>query len=139
MTDELASIFASEFAPGEAYTAGAGKTCGYTGTGAVRFVTVRIAHGRNAKPAFRRTLRAVRQTLHGVDSPPPVAVDGLGDRAYYAFDEFIGEASLQVLDGRTFVQVTAALTASRGERSVAAEAVLAGLATDVLSRTRRSG
>ncbi len=133
-TDELSVTFASEFGAGDAYSAGTGKTCGYTGTGLVRFVTVRIAHKGSAKLAFRRTLRALRTTLRDIDSPPPVVVEGLGDRAYYAMDEFLGEAYLQVLDGRTFVQVTAALTKSDDDRSVVAQPVLVALATRVLER-----
>ena len=137
-TDELTSVFATDFTPGEAAIIGTGRTCGYTGTGPgtgpVRYVTVRIATGTQARVGFRRTMKALRETLRGIDNPPPAPIADLGDRAYFSFDDFLGEASLEVLDGRRYVQVTASLTTSDGDRSVVAESVLRALAVDVLDR-----
>ena len=135
-TAELTSVFATDFASGEAAIIGTGRTCGYTGTGTgpVRYVTVRIATGTQARVGFRRTMKALRETLRGIDSPPPAPIADLGDRAYFSFDEFLGEASLEVLDGRRYVQVTASLTTNDGDRSVVAESVLRALAVDVLDR-----
>lgn len=106
-TDELAAALGSTFGHGPPYQAGTGTTCGYDGIGPVRGATVRVARGKHAKVAMTTTLRALRETLASVGSDPPVKIAGLGKKAYYSLDEFIGEGSIEVLDGKVFVQVTA--------------------------------
>jgi len=132
-TDDLNATFGSTFGPGEQYVAGTGVTCGFEGTGPVRGATVRVARGKAARVAMAKSLRALRETLRSVDSPPPKKVADLGDRAYYSLDEFLDEGSLEVLDGRTFVQVTAILSPGANPSAVS-ERVLTGLATGVLDR-----
>ena len=132
-TGELDTALGSTFGPGEQYVAGTGVTCGFEGTGPVRGATVRIARGKQAKVAMTRSLRALRETLKSIDSDPPRKVAGLGDKAYYSLDEFIKEASLEVLDGRTYVQVTAALSPG-ADPGFVAESVLVGLAERALDR-----
>ncbi len=130
---ELAAALGSTFEPGHAYDAGTGTTCGFDGTGTARGATVRLATGKQARLAMTRTLKALRQTLHDVDSPPPTKVAGLGDKAFYALDEFLGEGSIEVLDGKTFVQVTA-IVAANGDPASVSESVLRGLAERALAR-----
>jgi len=132
-TDELDAALGSTFGPGEQYVAGTGVTCGFEGTGPVRGATVRSARGKQAKVAMTKSLRALRETLKSIDSDPPRKVAGLGDKAYYSLDEFLDEASLEVLDGKTYVQVTAILSPG-ADPGFVAESVLIGLATRALDR-----
>jgi hypothetical protein len=131
-TDELGAALDSVFQPGSAYDAGTGTSCGFDGIGPVRGATVRVAVGKQAKQAMTRTLKALRQTLHDIDSEPPTKVAGLGDKAWYSLDEFLGEGSIEVLDGKTFVQVTA-IVAANGDTTVVSESVLRGLAEQALA------
>ena len=126
-TGELDAALGSTFGPGEQYVAGTGETCGFEGTGPVRGATVRIARGKQAKVAMTRSLRALRETLKSIDSDPPRKVAGLGAKAYYSLDEFLDEASVEVLDGKTYVQVTAILSPG-ADPGFVAESVLVGLA-----------
>ncbi len=132
-TDELGAALDSVFQPGSAYDAGTGTSCGFDGVGPVRGATVRVAAGKQAKVAMTRTLKALRQTLHDVESAPPSKVRGLGDKAYSSLDEFLGEGSIEVLDGKTFVQVTA-IVAANGDTTAVSESVLRGLAEQALAR-----
>jgi hypothetical protein len=132
-TEELGVALDSVFQPGNAYDAGTGRSCGFDGIGPVRGATVRVASGKQAKLAMTRTLKALRQTLQGLDSDPPRRVTGLGDKAYYSLDEFLGEGSIEVLDGKTFVQVTA-IVAANGDTAAVSESVLRGLAEQALVR-----
>jgi hypothetical protein len=132
-TDELGVALDSVFQPGSPYQAGTGTSCGFDGTGPVRGATVRVASGKQAKVAMARTLKALRQTLRDIDSGPPTKVAGLGDKAWYSLDEFLGEGSIEVLNGRTFVQVTA-IVAPSGDTAAVSETVLRGLAEQALAR-----
>jgi hypothetical protein len=132
-TAELDAALGSTFGPGEQYVAGTGVTCGFEGTGPVRGATVRVARGKDAKVAMARTLKALRETLRSIDSEPPKRVADLGDKAFYSLDEFLDEGSLEVLDGKIFVQVTAILSPG-ADPSLVSERVLAGLAAQALDR-----
>lgn len=134
-TDELGVALGSVFEPGSAFNAGTGTSCGFDGVGPVRGATVRVASGKQAKLAMTRTLKALRQTLHDIDSDPPSKVAGLGDKAYSSLDEFLGEGSIEVLDGKTFVQVTA-IVAANGDTAAVSESVLQGLAEQALARAK---
>jgi hypothetical protein len=134
-TDELGVALDSVFQPGSAYDAGTGTSCGFDGIGPVRGATVRVASGKQAKLAMTRTLKALRQTLRDVDSEPPRKVAGLGDKAYSSLDEFLGEGSIEVLDGKTFVQVTA-IVAANGDTAAVSASVLRGLAEQALARAK---
>jgi hypothetical protein len=132
-TDELAATLHSTFGAGKRYVAGTGVTCGFDGTGPVRNATVRVARGKQAKVALASTLRALRQTLQDVRSPPPKRAAGLGDKAYYSLDTFLGEGSVEVLRGQTFVQVTAAVSPG-ADPALVSEPALKALAAEVLAR-----
>jgi hypothetical protein len=132
-TDELAATLHSTFGAGRRYVAGTGVTCGFDGTGPVRNATVRVARGKQAKVALASTLRALRQNLKEVQISPPKRVAGLGDKAYFSLDTFLGEGSVEVLRGRTFVQVTAAVSPG-ADPALVAEPALKALATEVLAR-----
>lgn len=132
-TDELNAALGSTFGPGEQYVAGTGVTCGFEGTGPVRGATVRVARAKQAKVAMAKTLRALRETLRSVSSDPPKKVAGLGDKAYYSLDEFLDEGSVEVLDGKTFVQVTA-IVSPGADPGLVSERVLTGLAQQALDR-----
>ena len=132
-TDELDAALGSTFGPGEQYVAGTGVTCGFEGTGPVRGATVRVARGKQAKVAMTKSLRALRETLRSIDSDPPRKVAGLGTRAYYSLDEFLDEGSIEVLDGKTYIQVTAILSPGAAPDFVS-ESVLADLAARALAR-----
>lgn len=134
-TDELAAALGSTFGHGPPYQAGTGTTCGYDGIGPVRGATVRVARGKHAKVAMTTTLRALRETLASVGSDPPVKIAGLGKKAYYSLDEFIGEGSIEVLDGKVFVQVTA-IVAPNNDTALVSEAVLSELAKQALTRAK---
>ncbi|MCJ7437347.1 MAG: hypothetical protein MUP97_06250 [Acidimicrobiia bacterium] len=132
-TGELGAALGSTFGPGEQYVAGTGVTCGFEATGPVRGATVRVARGKQAKVAMTKSLKALRETLRSVDSDPPKKVAGLGDKAYYSLDEFLDEGSVEVLDGKTFVQVTAILSPG-ADPGLVSEQVLTGLARQALDR-----
>jgi len=132
-TAELNAALGSTFGPGNRYVAGTGVTCGFEGTGPVRGATVRVARGKAAKVAMAKTLRALRETLRSVHSNPPEKVAGLGDRAYSSLDEFLHEGSVEVLDGKTFVQVSAILAPGADPKLVSPR-VLTGLAARALDR-----
>lgn len=132
--DELDAALGSTFQPGSADQIGTGRTCSYEGVGPVRGATVRVARGKQAKLAMSRTLEALRETQRDIGSKPPKKVAGLGDRAYYSLDEFLDEGFVEVLDGRTFVQVTAILSPG-GDPALISEPVLVGLARQALART----
>jgi hypothetical protein len=133
--DELSAALSSSFQPGSPYSAGTGTTCGYDGIGPVRGATVRIARGKQASVAMAKTLKALRDTLKSIHSEPPTKVAGLGDKAYYSLDDFLDEGSIEVLHGKTFVQVTA-IVASRGDTALVSEAILRGLAKQALKRAK---
>lgn len=132
-TDELSAALGSTFQPGSRYHAGTGTTCGYDGIGPVRGATVRVARGKQAKVAMAKTLKALREILKSVDSDPPVKVAGLGTKAYYSLDGFLDEGSIEVLDDKVFVQVTA-IVAPNNDPALVSEAVLSGLAKQALAR-----
>jgi len=134
-TDELSAALSSSFQPGSPYSAGTGTTCGYDGIGPVRGATVRIARGKQASVAMAKTLKALRDTLKSIHSEPPTKVAGLGDRAYYSLDTFLDEGSVEVLHGKTFVQVTA-IVAPGGNTALVSEAILGGLANQALQRAK---
>lgn len=132
-TDELQTAFGSTFRPGESYVAGTGVTCGFEGVGPVRGATVRVARAKQAKVAMTKSLKALRETLRSIDSDPPKKVAGLGDKAYYSLDEVIDEGSLEVLDGKTYIQVTAILSPG-ADPGLVSERVLTVLAARALDR-----
>lgn len=130
-TEELNAALGSTFQPGTPYHAGTGTTCGYDGIGPVRGATVRVARGKQAKVAMATTLKALREILKSVDSDPPVKVAGLGKKAYYSLDGFLDEGSIEVLDGKIFIQVTA-IVAPDNDTALVSDAVLSGLAEKAL-------
>ncbi len=134
-TDELNAALGSTFQPGSPYEAGAGTTCGYDGIGPVRGATVRVARGKHAKVAMAGTLKALREILESVDSDPPVKLAGLGKKAYYSLDGFLDEGSIEVLDGKIFIQVTA-IVAPNNDTALVSNEVLRGLAEKVLARAK---
>lgn len=134
-TDELSAALGTTFQPGSRYHAGTGTTCGYDGIGPVRGATVRVARGKQAKVAMAKTLKALRETLKSVDSDPPAKVAGLGKKAYYSLDSFLDEGSIEVLDGKTFLQVTA-IVAPNNDTALVSESVLSGLAEKALARAK---
>ena len=135
-TGELSAALNSTFQPGSPYVAGIGITCGYDGTGPVRGATVRIARGKQAQVAMTTSLKALRETLRSVHSDPPVKVAKLGKKAYFSLDRFIGEGGIVVLDGTTFIQVTA-VVAPNTDTAFVAKAVLRQLAEQALARAKR--
>lgn len=135
-TDELGLALESSFQPGSPFDAGTGTSCGFDAIGPVRGATTRVVRGKAAKTAMATTLKALREILRSVDSAPPSKVAGLGDKAYYSLDEFLGEGSIEVLDGKTFVQVTA-IVAPKGDQALVSEAVLSGLAEQALAAAPR--
>jgi hypothetical protein len=134
-TDQLGLALESTFQPGSAYDAGTGTSCGYDGIGPVRGATVRVARGKEAKVAMARSLKALREILESIDSAPPTKVAGLGTKAYYSLDEFLDEGSIEVLDGKLFIQVTA-IVAPSGDTALVSEAVLSGLAEEALAAAK---
>jgi hypothetical protein len=131
--DELGATLHSSFGAGRRYVAGSGVTCAFDGTGSVRIATVRVARGKQARVVMASTLRAIRQKLKEVRSPPPTRVAGLGGQAYFSLDTFLGEGSIEVLRGRTFVAVTAAISPGTDPAFVS-EPVLRPLAAQALGR-----
>jgi len=134
-TSELGVALGSTFTAKPPYHAGTGITCGYDGVGPVRGATVRVARGKQAKVAMTKTLHALRDILKSVDSNPPAKVAGLGTKAYYSLDAFLGEGGIVVLDGKVFVQVTA-IVAPNNDTALVSELVLKGLAKKALARAR---
>jgi hypothetical protein len=134
-TDDLGLALGSAFQAGSPFDVGAGTSCGFDAIGPVRGATTRVVRGKAAKTAMATTLKALRDTLRSVDSAPPSKVAGLGDKAFYSLDEFLGEGSIEVLDGKTFVQVTA-IVAPNGDQGLVSEAVLSGLAEQALAAAK---
>lgn len=134
-TSELHAALGSTFTPKPPYHVGTGITCAYIGIGPVRGATVRVARGKQANVAMASTLRALRVTLQSVSSRPPSKVAGLGKKAYYSLDAFLGEGGIVVLDGKTFVQVTA-IVSPNGDTALVSEDVLKRLAKKGLTRAR---
>jgi hypothetical protein len=134
-TDELSAALSSSFQPGSPYSAGTGTTCGYNGLGPVRGATVRVARGKQASGAMAKTLKALRDTLKSIHSKSPAKVAGLGDKAYYSLDDFLREASIEVLHGKTFIQVTA-IVAPGGDTKRVSMSNLRSLAKQALKRAK---
>jgi len=134
-TSELHAALGSTFLATPPYHAGTGITCAYDGVGPVRGATVRVARGKQAKAAMVSTLRALRDTLRSVNSNPPSKVAGLGKKAYYSLDAFLGEGGIVVLDGKTFVQVTA-IVSPNNDTALVSTLVLKGLAKKALSHAK---
>ncbi|HEU5300700.1 MAG TPA: hypothetical protein VFW06_00525 [Acidimicrobiia bacterium] len=82
-----------------------------------------------------RTMKALRETLASIDSEPPVKVPGLGTKAFYSLDSFLGEGSIEVLERKLFLQVTAIVSPGH-DTDLVSSAVLRDLAEKALARAK---
>jgi hypothetical protein len=134
-TDGLRAALGSTFRIGFRYQAGTESDCLYDGIGPVRVATFHVDRGKHGKVGMAKALKVRRETLKSIASDPPVKFAGLGQQAYYSLDRFLGEGSILVLDGNTFVAVSA-VVALHNDTALVSETVLSGLARQALARAK---
>jgi hypothetical protein len=134
-TDRLRAALGSTFRVVYRYQTGTESDCEYDGIGPVRVATVEVDRGKQAKVVMAKALKVGRDTLKSVASDPPAKLAGLGQQAYYSLDRFLGEGSILVLDGTTFVAVSA-VVALHNDTALVSKTVLTGLARQALARAK---